>query len=378
MDTEVLVSTGIYGISVGLIIAYGFFLFAIRRAFGRLPNAPTSTTHSPTPIWVSILLPARNEAQQIEQTLRSLLDQHYEDYEIVLIDDHSTDETMAIVQTFTSDHLHILSLPAALSGKKAALTYGLSYCSGDYILTTDADTWRSADWLTAYVEAWQTGASLVLAPVRMTGPSTVLCAFQQLDVAGTMLLTGAGVSWKHPLLANGANMGYPKVVFENLGGYTGNEEQASGDDVFLLQKALAARISNIRFLPQSAAWVTTPAVTSWRALFWQRLRWASKTSAYRDGWLILFQGGVYLLAWSLVLALLSVFWWPTYWPIVLLIWLGKLMIDAWFLAYACRFFQQQSALRWLLPVAVLHTLYIIVIGTLALLPMRGRWKGRRV
>jgi cellulose synthase/poly-beta-1,6-N-acetylglucosamine synthase-like glycosyltransferase len=327
---------------------------------------------------VSVIIPARNEAANIEACLHSILNQDYpaEKMEIIVIDDHSLDGTAEAVRQMTDQRLHLITQGGNDGqGKKAALEQGIQKAQGLLIVTTDADVIVPKGWLKEITAAYEGGAKMILGPVQMSGPTTLLAAWQGLDVCGTMLLTGAAVYQGRPLLANGANLAFSEAFFQKLGAYQGNEELASGDDIFLLQKAIKKDVKSIRFLFAKSATVSTEAEESWRKLFWQRLRWAGKTGAYRDPYLIVFQGLVYLLCWGLLLLLPLLFYQPL---LAGLVWFVKLFAEGLYLRFACREMGDRKWLTWLLSVQLIHPFYIVLIGTLALLPLSFYWKGRKL
>lgn len=371
-----------------LACGYAGLLFFIHQGWRQLPAVPDFIPTDDRP-FISVIIAARNEGRSIFTTLHSLSLQQYPNdrYEIIVIDDHSEDDTAHILQAASqkNPNLHFFSLAEHLpqdhqtiAYKKAALQLGIEQARGDFIVTTDADCLFPSAWLKSYAHGFREGALMVLGPVQLQGDDRFLDHFQALDVAGTMILTGAAVGWGHPLLANGANMGFERQFFYQLGGYAGNEHRASGDDIFLLQKAVRQAPERIGYLAHSKAVVVTEAVASWSALFRQRLRWAAKTSAYKDHLLILFQGFVYLFCCLLLLA--PFVWWVnaslTVGFLLLGAWLVKLIADYFFLRYACRFFKEPKWMKSFLPAQFTHVLYIVLIGTLALFPVRIRWKDR--
>jgi len=366
-----------YG-TLALSLLYALFLAWIARSWrnGARIHRVTATFSEFPP--VSIIIPARNEAANIEACLQSVLNQDYPfaKMEIIVIDDHSSDGTVEIVGQMVDQRLHLMSLQGEHGqGKKAALEKAIQKAQGTLIVTTDADVIVPKGWLKEMATAWQGGAKMILGPVQMTGPINLLTAWQGLDVCGTMLLTGAAVYQGRPLLANGANLAFTKTFFQELGAYQGNEKLASGDDIFLLQKAVKKDAASIQFLSTKSATVCTEAEDSWRKLFWQRLRWAGKTGAYRDPYLIVFQALVYFLCWGMLLLLPLLFYQPL---LAGLGWGVKLLAEGLFLRFACREMGDRKWLTWLLPVQLIHPFYMVLIGTLALLPLSFYWKGRKV
>ncbi|HWP84108.1 MAG TPA: glycosyltransferase, partial [Terriglobia bacterium] len=94
---------------------------------------------------ISILIPARNEARILARTLPKVLEQDYDPYEVILVDDASTDgtgELAAKLQRLHPDKLRLLrveKLPAGWVGKTHALHQGFQAATGDWVLATDAD-----------------------------------------------------------------------------------------------------------------------------------------------------------------------------------------------------------------------------------------------
>jgi hypothetical protein len=93
---------------------------------------------------VSIIVAARNEERQIEVALQSLLELDYPDFEVVVVDDRSTDGTPAILDRLSALHprlrvIHVDRLPEGWLGKCHALSLGARSAAGEYFLFTDAD-----------------------------------------------------------------------------------------------------------------------------------------------------------------------------------------------------------------------------------------------
>jgi cellulose synthase/poly-beta-1,6-N-acetylglucosamine synthase-like glycosyltransferase len=365
----------------GLALAYAAALAVLWFAWRSLPTSAAGQAHAEAP-FVSILAPARNEANAIGPCLRALLSQQYPAHrmEILVIDDHSTDDTAAIAGAIPDPRIRVLSLaqhlakaPAAVplrAFKKAALSLGIAEARGELIVTTDADCLAPPQWLASLAGAYRQGAEFICAPVRISGPNNLLTAFQALDVAGVMVLTGGAAALGRPLLANGANLAFTPDLFRRVGGYAGHEREPSGDDVLLLHKVTAARAGRVAFLPQAAAVVATAATPTWAGLWRQRLRWAGKTAAYSNWRLTAFQGGAYLLSLALLLG------WAFAPAATAAAWALKLVADGLYLRAAARALGSAPYLRWYLLAAPLHVVYLAAIGSAALMGFKAPWKGR--
>ena len=90
---------------------------------------------------VSVLIPVRNEENNLSSLLQSLKNQSYSNYEIILIDDHSSDGTFdwMVKVAIENKDIIVCQLPNSLHGKKNAIEQGIKAASGEIILTTDSD-----------------------------------------------------------------------------------------------------------------------------------------------------------------------------------------------------------------------------------------------
>lgn len=133
----------ILSILTSLISGYFLLLTLANVFFLRRNSLPASVQTGPK---VSVMVPARNEAANIRACLDSLLRQTYTNYEVIVLDDNSTDETWQILQEYQAiypDKCRIYQgkpLPSDWYGKPYALQQLSEYATGDMYLFTDADT----------------------------------------------------------------------------------------------------------------------------------------------------------------------------------------------------------------------------------------------
>ena len=145
---------------------------------------------------VSIIVPARNEEEAIEASLNTLLALDYDNYEVIAIDDRSTDRTGEIMESLKEySHssalciIHHRELPAGWLGKTHAMWTAANQATGDWLLFTDADVLFKPDSLRralAYAEAEQAD-HLVLFPrmiVKSAGECMMIAFFQSMFVFG--------------------------------------------------------------------------------------------------------------------------------------------------------------------------------------------------
>lgn len=336
--------------------------------------------------FISVIVPARNEAGHLPACLERLLAQDYPDalYEIIVVDDHSTDDTPRLVRERYGHRVRLLQLATALRGrtinayKKAALTLGIREAWGELVVTTDADCTAGSRWLYHLAAAYELGTPLIAGPVRYRPGKGLLGRFQALDNAGMQVLTGAGLATGRLLLANGANLAYPKALFEKLGGFRGLEARASGDDMLWVQRAVRAGYA-IRYLRHPEAVVTTHPQPDWTSFLRQRIRWASKFDTLRDPALWVAQIVVFALCALIVVGYVTGLFGDLFALLLFFALLaGKSLLDYPLLREGTRFLGQPRLMRVLLPAQLMHIGYILLAGLGGPFTRRYIWKGRRV
>ena len=337
---------------------------------------------------VSVIVPARNEAENILACLQSILLQNYppELFEIIVIDDHSTDGTGELVKAIASPQIKLLHLAdhlennASLAFKKMGLQLGIQHAKGELLVTTDADCIAQKNWLRFIVSFYEIQQpKFIAAPVNFHQEQSLLERFQSLDFMGLMLITGAGIQSSVFHMSNGANLAYPREVFERVNGYEGIDHLASGDDLLLMHKIAARYPGRIGFLKNFNATVLTQAKPTWKGFLSQRLRWATKSSSYQEKQLTFILAMVFLFCLSIVFSLLAtlILGWTAllYFGALFLL---KTIADYFFLKRAARFFNRKDLMSSFFLAQWLHILYIVIIGILGNLVKKYEWKGRKV
>lgn len=352
------------------------------------PELAEAGRSGPAGLQASVVIAARNEAQALPALLRDLGRQSWQRpepwFEVIVVDDHSTDATAAVVRAaaatspFPLRLLTLAELPGQPTGKKAAVQAALAVARAPWVVCTDADCRVAEGWLAAYAPYFgQADVQLVSGPVLLTGGG-LLADLQGLELAALVGTGAAGIALGAPTMCNGANLAYRRAAFQAVGGFGGNDHLPSGDDEFLLHKLAVRYPGGIRFVQEVAATVRTAAQPTLGALLQQRVRWASKWRHYQPGSasrglaLLVLGANVSLY---LLLALLA--WQPAAWLWAGAGWALKLGADALFLGPVLGFFGRR---RWLRLVPLLQVLYPPYALAVGLLGLRGgySWKGRRV
>jgi chlorobactene glucosyltransferase len=181
------------------------------------------------PVLVSILIPARNEAAVIGDTIRQLLAQTYPRFELILLDDGSTDGTVECARAAASgdDRLRVLPgrpLPAGWAGKNWACQQLGEAARGDVLLFTDADTRWSPGGLTSVIQemtrtaahlqtVWPTQITVTWAE-RLTVPNIALVVVAYLPAIFTHFTPFASFA-----AANGQVMAFRRAAYDKIGGH---------------------------------------------------------------------------------------------------------------------------------------------------------------
>ncbi len=330
---------------------------------------------------IAVIVPFRNEAVHLPHLVSDLLAQEYpaDCLEILLIDDHSTDQPKLPAQGGGARVLRLQDFPAqahTVAHKKAALDLGIAHTEAAVIVTTDADCRWPAGGVRRLAHRFAEGADVVLGPVFIAPVAGLCDALQALDLAGYQLFTAATVAAGTPALANGAHFAYRRSAFVAVGGYRGVDHLPSGDDVLLLHKFAAQPGLRIAYATDPAGLVTTAPVAGWGAFWRQRLRWAGKAGNYASPTLSLAQVLAFVTSASILGALLLGLFIREFLWAALVAWILKAIIDAVLLASVCRHYGRGELMRWFVPVQLIYPFYLVSVGLAALLGLRAEWKGR--
>jgi peptide/nickel transport system permease protein len=383
---DFLCSMSLLTITICLLTAYAVLMALYTRGYWSM-RAFVASGKSPITKF-SVVIPARNEAENIASCLAGLLAQNYPRhlFEIIVVDDYSSDETTLIVSRIASQHNNVRLIQLIdftnnenlVAYKKRAIEIAINEASGNWIVTTDADCSVMPNWLASYDAYIQEhDCVMVAAPVAYTNNGSFLSIFQVLDFISLQGITAAAVASGSHTLCNGANLCYSKKAFESVGKFSGIDHLPSGDDMLLMHKMKKAFGGKIGYLFAADAVVTTAPSATLGFFIQQRIRWSSKALGYQDKiifWILLL---VYLVNASLLVYLPICFFQTgniNNWLVLI----GcKTMIEIPFMYASAQFFKQQKLLWWFAFMQPFHILYTVVAGWFGTFGSYN-WKGRTV
>lgn len=333
---------------------------------------------------VSIIIAARNEEDKIAKTIDDILAQDYNKqlFELIVIDDHSTDKTVEIISSYADQDVKLIQLNEANalnSYKKKAIQTAIGEATGKLIITTDADCRMGANWLKTIVNYYETGNfKMISSPVAYFEEKNWFENMQTLEFSYLIGLGASTIGNKNPSTCNGANLAYERDAFFEVGGFTGIDDLASGDDELLLHKMAALYGNKIGFLKNTDAIVYTHAKPNLKEFIQQRKRWASKSTRYKEKSVIILGVSVWLFNVSLIVnAILSIFFPQVFLPFLLFQLICKIGFELLFLSLISHFFNRKKLLVLLPVLSLLHVIYIVYIG-IAGNSGKYNWKDRMV
>ena len=322
---------------------------------------------------ISVIVACRNEKNHIRQLISCLAQQSFQDYELILVNDHSVDATRNYILSAQKTYPKIQLVDAVGYGKKNGLKEGILISTGELIITTDADCMPSFHWLESIVCFYEKyPADLIICPVKFSGKNNLFSNLQALEFT-SLIASGAGAAGAGmPVLCNGANLAFTKRSWIDSQSDL-HVEEMSGDDMFLLE-SIKKRRGVVRFLKSESAFVNTEPSNTLKEFIKQRRRWTSKSPAYTD-WQIIFTACVVFSVNLLLVTLLSLaFIHPAFLYIFAVIFLSKYVLDTFFLNSVRNFFQLNNVGIYSILLSVIYPFYIVLIAFSTLLVKPGRWK----
>lgn len=369
-----------------LIIAYFimYLLTVCRLIVGFTKITSQTVTYSPPAKAFSIIIPFRNEAENLPLLLESIRKIKYpkDMFEIILIDDASEDNSAAVIYSWRMTHgqFETTLLDAVKitgSPKKDAIARAVPIAKHEWIITTDADCTFHENWLLTYNEFILNHhtVEMIAGAVAYRDTKWFLGLFQKIDFLSLQGATIGSFGLGKAFMCNGANFAYTKKLYDELKGFHGNSKIATGDDVFLLQKAISRCPIKVAYLKSKENIVTTKPVESWWALFNQRARWASKTVSYEHSFgeltaLVILFGNLSIVV---LAALTACGYFP---PMLLLItFSAKFIIDLVLLLQSNKFLYNG---RFIFPIlsSLLYPFFSVAVALYSVIG-KYEWKGRK-
>ncbi len=338
----------------------------------------------PADLFLSVIVPVRNEAANIGALLADLSLQNLSknQYEVIIADDSSTDNTAQIVQDFeriNGFNLTLIQLPNERtdSPKKRAIGQALTISKGKLIVTTDGDCRVGSNWLRTIAQTYTaTDAKFISGPVVFGGLGW-FSIFQTIEFSSLIGTGGCLIAAGAPTMCNGANLAYDRAAFDEIGGYAGTDHIASGDDELLMHKFAAKFTKKIIFLKAQDAIVSTQPQPNWGAFRQQRIRWASKWAVNKRWATMLVAVFVFVVNLSVIISMLLTILNAMTVKDLSMVLLLKFVPEFVFLSLVIVFLKKPKLVAFIPFVQAVYPLYVVFFGLISQ-QKNYEWKGRQL
>ena len=362
-----------------LLLYYIYFLSTIYNGLNKLKAVEEKVIDE----FISIIIPFRNESENIHQSLESLQSLTYpkDKFEVIYVDDSSTDDSLSkLKQAIKSENIKVIETPATKvirAHKKRAVKFGIENSIGDIIVTTDADCVHKENWLQNLVCYFDKDTGFVSGPVDFISDEKLFTKLQKLEFAG-LILSGAGlIGNETPAICNGANLAYRKNVYKQVNGFEDNLNLSSGDDEILMQKLFSDAKYKVKFCINKDAVSLTKSNQTLSQFFQQRQRWASKGLFYKNKNLVAKLLFIFLFYCGIISQLVLGFYSNIYFLTLVISLTGKFVIEYFILKKGTKALYTNEILKHFLLAEIFHIPYIIISGVAGAFG-NYKWKNRKV
>ena len=269
-------------VSLGLLLFYYGYFFLKLNTY----KASVSTFSEP----ISIIVCAKNEFQNLKDKLPAILNQDYPNYEVIVVNDQSVDDTAVLLKEFEKQYpnLVVVTIEKHINkrpGKKLALTLGIKTAKHEHLLLTDADCLpNSKNWAMQMCSNFNS-ADIVLGYggyEKKKGLLNKLIRFDTFNVAQQYLSYAlAGQTY----MGVGRNMAYKKSLFFENKGFANHLHIASGDDDLFIQEI--ATKNNVRIEITEQAHTTSAVIEKWGEWAYQKRRHITTAPLYKTKFKVL-------------------------------------------------------------------------------------------
>ena len=361
-----------------LVVLGFYFLFLLSLLVGLRISSSERHASSENNEFISVIVAMRNEKTNIGNLLRTLSQQSYpiNNFEVIVVDDQSEDGSKQEAEAWLDrlPVLKILSLGEEKKGKKAALGLGIERARGEVIATTDADCLVPTEWLANINRSFHLEEiNMCIGAVALQNEDKFFSKLQSVEFVSVMATGISLAKLTKPTMCNGANLSFRKKAFEEVGGYSGNEHIASGDDEFLMRKISAKYSNSIHTMTDSV--VVTKPQASLADFVHQRLRWASKWKHNSSAFARLLAIFVFIfqLSWLTLIPLTVLS--PSSFFVILLA--SKVLLELIVLSYTSRSLGMKFSLPAFAVLQLLYPVYVLYIGLFSQIE-NHQWKGRTI
>ncbi len=365
-------SSVLFVASWSVIIIQLIYLVSFLVSFGRKRKMAPGVVPA-----VSVIVCAHDEERNLKELIPLLLKQDYPEFEIIVVEDRSNDNTYDYLLQATQDHprlkmVRVKYLPEHITGKKFALTLGVKAAAYDWVLLTDADCRPAGNqWIRTMASHMGADKQIVLgySPyLAGTGYLNLFVRFESL-ITGIQFMGWALLS--KPYMGTGRNLAYRKALFLDNKGFNEHLSIVGGDDDLFVNQHATLKNTAMSFDGQGLVWSIPK--TDWLTFLHQKLRHLSVGKRYR--FLDRARLGLFSITWILSWAVVPLMIQPTFlWTYI---WAGFLAREVILMVLVHRASRTlgDAFEAWKTPLLDFnYAIYYLGTGLAALLSKRIRWK----
>lgn len=325
---------------------------------------------------VSVIVAARNEEENMLHCLKSLdkLEYPEEKFQIILVDDRSTDKTGNIIENFIINKPKFTKIVTKkeigrLKGKTNALANALEIATGEIILTTDADCVMVPTWVKATVSYYKNDVAMVNGFTTQTANSN-FAGMQAIDFIYLLIVAAGTINLGTPISCIGNNMSYRKKAYFEVGGYE-NLPFSITEDFNLLKAINKLKKYKIIYPLDKDALVTSTACKNVKSLYHQKKRWSvGGLKAPWQGYVIFVFGYV-----TNILVLLTPLFFSKGWLYMVLF---KFAVDFFLLFPAYKRLSLVKDLKYFITFEIYYLFYVTLLPIIIFTTgQKVSWKGRK-
>jgi len=366
-------------ISLLIQLYYIFFIFS-KLAFFKKSKIDSVLAHNEG---VSVIIAAHNEEKNLKKFLPLLLSQAYPNFEIIVVNDRSSDGTHAYLNELKNHHANLKLVkvdkkPEHINGKKFALTMGIKAAKNEYLLFTDADCVpENEHWISTVSEQFAEKKEIILGYSQYQKGKGLLNAFIRFETFYTAVQYLSLALRGKPYMGVGRNLAYRKKLFFEQNGFFKHLVVTGGDDDLFVNNAATA--DNTAIAIGKGSNVLSVPKTSWKAWFRQKKRHLSVGKFYKT--MDKFRLGALSVShlWCWISSLLIAYFCYCDKELVILYAVGGLMLTRWIAMWVMMYhikknLSDELSLIFLPFLDFMYSIYYLVIGFAAIGSKNVKWQ----
>ena len=367
------IAFGILGLFLFVQLYYILFVYSKLSRY-RVEQSKDGTDLPP----VSVIVCAHNEEDNLRQFLPGILTQHYPDFEVIVVNDFSTDDTRWVLKEMSEQysHLKIVDIKEHIRlkhGKKFAVTMGIKAAKHQILVFTDADCVTQSDhWLTEIATAFRPETEIVLGYSPYFKHKGLLNLLIRFETSHTAMSYLSYALKGNAYMGVGRNLAYKKDLFFRNKGFATHMHIKSGDDDLFVNQNATPRNVNIVVSPESILY-SVPKMT-WKSYYKQKARHSGASTIYQKRHQRMLGTQLVSAVLFYVTLVLVALVFPSYWYVPLVAYLLRLLAQWAIFTRIYKKLEVKELIWWLPVVDFIYYFYICINGLFSRKKKKISWK----